>query len=71
MQLVHPVVFIRGLVLCLRRGAFSTKRLFRLGTAACTPTAAGRKELKRIFRGLLPTKVRHLPLEPPAEGATG
>ena len=67
-QLVHPVVFVRGLALCLRCGAFSTKRLFRPGTATCVPTAAGRKELRRVFRGLLPTKVRHLPLEPPAAG---
>ena len=67
-QLVHPVVFVRGLALCLRCGAFSTKRLFRLGTATCVPTVAGRKELRRVFRGRLPTKVRHLPLEPPAVG---
>ena len=68
MQLVHPVLFVRGLVLCLRCGAFSTKRLFRLGTASCTPTAAGKKELRRVFGGLLPTKVCNWPLEPPAAG---
>ena len=62
-QLVHPVVFVRGLALCLRCGAFSTKRLFRLGTASCTPTAAGRKELRRVFGGRLPTKVKHWPLD--------
>ena len=67
-QLVHPVVFVRGLAICLRCGAFSTKRLVRLGTASCTPTAAGRKEIARVLRGRLPHKVRQWPLEPPAVG---
>ena len=67
-QLVHPVVFVRGLALCLRCGAFSTKRLFRLSTTACTPTAAGRRELRRVFGGRLPTKVRGWPLDSPGAG---
>ena len=62
-QLVHFVVYIRGLALFLRRGAFSSKRLFRLAGAHCQVTTTERRELRRVFAGRLPTMVCQWPLE--------
>ena len=38
-QLPHDVVFIRGAVFCLKCGACSTKRLFKLGGVPCAAPA--------------------------------
>ena len=61
-QLPHDVVFIRGAVFCLKCGACSTKRLFKLGGPICRPSSFGLKELKRVLGGHLPSNLDRWPL---------
>ena len=62
-QLAHPVIFVRGLCLCLRCGAFSGKRLFKLAGPHCQATTVGKREPRRVFAGQRLTMVGQWPLE--------
>ena len=67
-QLPHDVVYIHGAVVCLRCGACSTSRLFKLAGAKCQASAFGAKELRRILGGGLPSNLHRWPLPPGGPG---
>ena len=48
-QLPHDIVFVHGAAFCLKCGACSTRRLFKLAGPVCRPTAFGLKELRRFW----------------------
>ena len=67
-QAPHDTVFLHGAAFCLRCGACSTSRLFKLGGAACRPSAFGAKELKRVLSGGMPSNLDRWPLAPVERG---